>query len=1123
MILHVALGGSVPTNRARKMELVPILCPIPGGKTKMSNQILTGMKAVLLLSLISVSQLRAQDCNNNGVNDGCDISCGSPGGPCDVAGCGTKLDCNHDGIPDDCQLQPLAHLVSSQSSPFDHTHSASFLLTDLRDAIGDVTITVNAQSTLFFVNQNVLVYIDNEYMGTLFDGATDCQSSTDSLEVSQAFWNSHVLATSSLTIGLYPNLNVPGCAGSYVEVVIEYPYQNDCNVNSIPDDCDIASGFSQDCNGNGVPDSCSLDCNVNNLPDECEIFNHTVQDCNQNRIPDVCEVPPNGPASNDCNLNGIPDSCEEDCNGNGYPDDCDLTPTLALFSPIRNYAVLDQPWAINHADLDGDGDQDLIICDFFSQAVSVLRNVGDGSFLSAAHYTVGSRPEGVAAGDFDADGDTDLAVANFNSPFISVLRNRGNGTFLTQVQYAGTSGATGIVAQDLDEDGDIDVAVSSWNSDNATVLINNGRNSSGTWLGFAAATNYAVGDAPASIATADFNGDGKPDLVTTNYQSNNISVLLNAGLNGGGTWQGFAAQQTFASGSGVNSVSTDDWDDDGDVDVAVVNRDADNLQFYLNNGIDGLGVWQGLLAPTTLAVHVQPRFVTSADFNNDGRLDLAVTSAGFPSVPGTTVSIFQNSGGQGADWQGFSALQDFRTGLSPYGITATDLDGDGDKDLGVCALDSDEAWIMINQGAGQFPLNGIYITGHWPWYAVAGDVDLDLDNDLVVANRQSGTLSLLKNNSDGSFAAPVNFASSVDAPESVAIGDLDGDSDKDIAVACYGSNNVRTYLNQGLNGSGVWQGFSGGSAIATGSNPDSVAIAQLDGQNNNDIAVLNGNSSTLTILLNQGGTTYAAAVNYPVGPAPRQLAYGDFDADGDIDFLVANGDGGNARLLKNNGDGTFAGAQLIPCDNQRSITAKDFDNDGDIDFAVAKTCCGIKVFLNQGGSGAGWLGFSAGVDYVTTANSFWIHADDINGDGLADLALVEQQQHAFRVLLNIGNGTFLPALRSPAANSPQFISSGDFTGDNLPELVITSSISEIVLVVDNESLGSASPDCNTNLLPDDCETPGDFDDDGDIDINDLEAYISGLISGGCSALADLNGDGNADGLDIQVLVNILIN
>ena len=108
---------------------------------------------------------------------------------------------------------------------------------------------------------------------------------------------------------------------------------DDCNENGIPDEIDIASGFSQDCNDNGIPDECDIatgfsdDCNENGIPDECDIALGLSDDCNQNGIPDECDIAAG--TSADINGNGIPDECETDCNENGIPDEWEILEGLA--------------------------------------------------------------------------------------------------------------------------------------------------------------------------------------------------------------------------------------------------------------------------------------------------------------------------------------------------------------------------------------------------------------------------------------------------------------------------------------------------------------------------------------------------------------------------------------------------------------------------------------------------------------------------------------------------------------------------------------------------------------------------------------------------------------------------
>ena len=118
--------------------------------------------------------------------------------------------------------------------------------------------------------------------------------------------------------------------------IIPFGASRDCNANMIPDECDLASAFSLDDNENGVPDECDIDCNANLVPDDLDIQNGTSMDCDANGVPDECDPDCNnngapdacdisGGTSEDCDENGVPDECDPDCNNNGAPDACDIS------------------------------------------------------------------------------------------------------------------------------------------------------------------------------------------------------------------------------------------------------------------------------------------------------------------------------------------------------------------------------------------------------------------------------------------------------------------------------------------------------------------------------------------------------------------------------------------------------------------------------------------------------------------------------------------------------------------------------------------------------------------------------------------------------------------------------
>lgn len=245
------------------------------------------------------------------------------------------------------------------------------------------------------------------------------------------------------------------------------------------------------------------------------------------------------------------------------------------FQTKADYAVGVVPYTVITGDFNADGNLDLATATTGEANVSVLLGNGDGTFAAAAKYAVGGDPFSVAAGDFNGDGKLDLATANLSGGSVSVLLGNGDGTFQSKTDYTLPGGNTSpfsIITSDLNNDGKLDLAVAQQSSSKIAVLLGNG---DGT---FQTAVNYPTGQAPYSVIAGDFNGDNKLDLATANFSSfsKGVSVLIG---NGDGTFQ---AKVDYIVGTNPYSIATGDFNKDGKLDLVTANSGSNNVSVLLN-------------------------------------------------------------------------------------------------------------------------------------------------------------------------------------------------------------------------------------------------------------------------------------------------------------------------------------------------------------------------------------------------------------------------------------------------------------------------------------------------------------------------------------------------------------
>ena len=331
--------------------------------------------------------------------------------------------------------------------------------------------------------------------------------------------------------------------------------------------------------------------------------------------------------------------------------------------------------------------------------------------LGGTNYVVGTNPDCGATGDFNGDGKLDLAIGNLSSATVSILLGNGDGTFATKHDFVTGTDPRSIAVGDFNGDGKLDLVVANNVSGTVSILLGNG---DGT---FAPKMDFPVGVRPRSVVVADFNGDGKLDLAVANHDSNTVSILLG---NGDGT---FAPKKDFRAGVAPYWVTTADFNGDGKLDLAVVDYDSttptgSNVSILLGNG-------DGTFGPLhAFGVGWQALSVATGDFNGDGKADLAVTNGNYGTTYQTVSILLGNGDGT------FAPQMTFSTDSIALSIGAADFNGDGKTDLAVL-----NGGIMLGNGDGTFQPPSTMFTGTGrKIFVTAGDFNGDGRLDIVDAN-----------------------------------------------------------------------------------------------------------------------------------------------------------------------------------------------------------------------------------------------------------------------------------------------------------------------------------------------------------------------------------------------------
>jgi hypothetical protein len=649
-----------------------------------------------------------------------------------------------------------------------------------------------------------------------------------------------------------------------------------------------------------------------------------------------------------------------------------------------------------------------------------------------------------------------------------------------------------------------------------TVLFGNG---DGT---FDAGPNTPLGRIPSALVVANFNGDGLPDLLIGDV-SNTVAFFAGTGSPDGP----FVAQgDPISAGFGPVAIAAVDVNGDGKLDALVVDEG--------NSGQTGavsvlIGAGDGTFIAGKCA----------------GGQNIGVDCARDSDCPVSTCAL----------------LLSFAAGVGSAAVAVADFNSDGKPDLAVVNKGSNDVTIMRGAGNGFFTTVQTVAVGQEPIAIAAADLNADGRIDLVVTNRNSDSIAVIDGLAGGSFGSARFFVSggTGSAPTGLALGDVNHDGYLDVLVPNNRTSDASVLLGDGHGN------FAAPRIFVTDQEPLAIAAADVNGDGVTDAVCVNRGFSApdAAVLLSRADGSFDAVEDIVAQASPTGLTAGDVDNDGVSDLILAqspSGPAGGTVLVYRATPplGFAAPISLQAAGDAVAVGQGDFNADGRLDIAVVNnplciggskagtscsadtTCPGgscpstgnVSVFLGQATGG-----FSAAHNYPIGLGATAVAVGDWNHDGRSDLAVAEQgtgPTGAVEILLARADGSFGTPKAFPVGLTPVSIDRGDFNEDGKPDLAVANNVSGSISILKGNGDGTftaLSPIANLGSAR--ALVVADFDRDHHDDIavvdgaaqSRVDVYFGtgqgsfgfpprslSLSGGNASALAarDINGDSKPD-------------
>jgi hypothetical protein len=864
------------------------------------------------------------------------------------------------------------------------------------------------------------------------------------------------------------------------------------------------------------------------------------------------------------------------------------------FQAEQSFATGRGPVEVAVAEINGDGRPDLVVANSTGNTLSILLGQGDGSFLAGATLPTGLAPLVSGVADLNGDGLSDIVVVNYGDSTVGVMLGNGDGSFQDSQAFDAKAGAYSMTLADVNGDGIVDVAAVSFSNNTVNVLLGMGDGtlseprffSAGRGAGAIAVADvdgdgrpdaltadltdnavsvllgrgdgtFAIRSTPPrvpdlrvySTATADLNGDGRPDLVTANKGDSNVAVLL---LNADGSFQ---TRQTFPTGPNPSAAVIADINGDGIRDIITGSYTEASVSVLLGRG-DGT-----FDSPRHFNAGGMTYYqLTVADVNGDGRPDIVTAninstasvllnattdpaettfeeprlfSTGTPA-PALTVTDVTGDGladlvvanrrlgllrgnGDGT----FEAIEDLDVAGSTFWVLVDDLNDDGLADIVSTNSGTNNISVLLGLGGGAFQPRQDFATGTFSGPSVLADVSGDGIADLITARIRTGTGSVLLGRADGTFedfrVVPLGTDNS-----GVVVADFNGDGLPDLAQGNFQNDSVTIAHGQG---DGT---FDPPQVVKLRKNRYSVAIADVNGDGKLDAIQSHLRQDSLTVQLGTGTGSFEPGAVLDVGSQPTSVRVADFNRDGRVDLVTTNSDRDSVSVLLGNGDGTFNEQQAFAVGRSpRTVAVADVDGDGALDLAVANYNDGSVSVLLGNGDGS----FGDPQTFAVGERPYSLTMADVDGDGNFDVLAANSADNTVSVLLGKSDGTFQQDRAFTTGQQPFDVIVADVNADGIPDVLTANNFADSVSVLLGRGDGSflAAANFATGSHPSSV-TAVDLDGDDVLDLvtaNFGEDSTSVLLGNGdgtfqsrqtvaanllptLTVAADLNGDGRPD-------------